>query len=839
MLEVFGLVKTEEEKSSLPVEKLRSNIRRDKFSDFLAPLAYDEATGVFYNKDDTIGVMFECTPVLVFGAHDLKVLEGLFRIGYPEGSVIQFILYADPDIKAFLDFYESEKQYAPDFVKKGYHELRKFYEQKVLEGLRNFRSFITIKMPAKDTSSELIREIVTNVREVLQAVMLNPVLCGPSELLQLLRRILNARVAENDTEWTKTTLLSKQVIYADTTIKTDPSSGFIEIKSGYGQQENTIYFRCITPKTLPQDINAFWTNLITGSYEGVAGDVSQINTPFILTLNIFVENLRSKLHTKANLVIQQQAFGSFIPALKRKQEEFIWSVDKVEKGDKFFRIIPIMWLFSHDKEATRTAVYRAIKLWESTGAVMQEDKYLLMPLLCYSLPFSAYCEKMSLNILDRDFVVPLDSLPALLPVQTDFGGAGKPALLFTGRKGQIVGVDILSQASSSYNWYIAAPTGKGKSFLVNYIVANYYGAGTKIRIVDIGGSYKKLAKIFNGKYLEFSPDSNISLNPFSNIKEPEYDIPVITEIIRQMVVSSTGQMPEVIYQESAANLIRSAVEWVVKNYGEEGSVDLVFEWLKVFPKYYDDEAFFCNDEKCQQDFKLIASHLAFNLAKFTSDGSYGKWFSGKSTIDIANDNFVVLELEHLKSLPDLFSVVVLQILNLVTMDLYHSTREVPRMVIVDEAWQFLQDTAQLQVVIETGYRRARKYKGSFGIITQSILDLKQFGRVGNVINVNSAYKFFLESSDFEKAKDEKVINYDDFAMNILRTIKYNAPKYSEIFIHSDAYGIGVGRLMVDPYSYYLYTSNPTEIAEIEAMVSNGMSYEEAIDEMVKRRNSKK
>lgn len=838
MLEVFGLVKTEDEKNSLSKEELYSSMRRDKFSDFLAPLAYDETNGVFYNKDDTLGVMFECFPVLVFGAQDLKVLEGLFRIGYPEGSVIQFILYADPDIRAFLDFYEIEKQHAPDFVKRGYRQLREFYERKVLEGLRNFRCFVTVKMPAKDTTEELIREIVTNVREVLQAVGLNPLLCGPSELLKFLRRVLNARISELDSEWSKTALLSKQVIYADTTIKPDPSTGFIEVTSGITDEKKTTYFRCITPKTLPQDINAFWPNLITGSYEGVSGDVSQINTPFILTLNIFVENLKSKLHTKANLVIQQQAFGSFIPALKRKQEEFVWAVDKVEKGDKFFRIIPVMWLFSQDKEATRTAVYRAIKLWESTGAVMQEDRYLLMPLLCYSLPFSAYCEKMSLNILDRDFVIPLDSLPAMLPIQTDFGGAGKPVLLFTGRKGQIIGVDILSQASSSYNWYIAAPTGKGKSFLVNYVVANYYGAGAKIRIVDIGGSYKKLARIFNGKYLEFSPDSNISLNPFSNIKEPEYDIPVITEIIRQMVVSSTGQMPEVIYQESAANLIRSAVEWVVRNYGEEGSVDLVFEWLKVFPEYYEDEAFFCNDEKCQQDFKLIASHLAFNLTKFTSEGSYGKWFTGKSTIDIANDNFVVLELEHLKSLPDLFSVVVLQVLNLVTMDLYHSTREVPRMVIVDEAWQFLQDTPQLQVVIETGYRRARKYKGSFGIITQSLLDLKQFGRVGNVINANSAYKFFLESGDFSKAKDEKVIDYDDFAMNILRTVKYNAPKYSEIFIHSDTYGIGVGRLMVDPYSYFLYTSNPAEIAEIEAMVSQGMSYGEAIDEMVKKRNSR-
>jgi len=49
MLE-FWTCKTEEEKSSLPVEKLRSNIRRDKFSDFLAPLAYDEATGFFTIK---------------------------------------------------------------------------------------------------------------------------------------------------------------------------------------------------------------------------------------------------------------------------------------------------------------------------------------------------------------------------------------------------------------------------------------------------------------------------------------------------------------------------------------------------------------------------------------------------------------------------------------------------------------------------------------------------------------------------------------------------------------------------------------------------------------------
>jgi len=48
------------------------------------------------------------------------------------------------------------------------------------------------------------------------------------------------------------------------------------------------------------------------------------------------------------------------------------------------------------------------------------------------------------------------------------------------------------------------------------------------------------------------------------------------------------------------------------------------------------------------------------------------------------------------------------------------------------------------------------------------------------------------------------------------------------------FGQGVARLAVDPFSYYLYTSDAAEIAEIESLVDNGMSYGEAINEMVKR-----
>ena len=44
-----------------------------------------------------------------------------------------------------------------------------------------------------------------------------------------------------------------------------------------------------------------------------------------------------------------------------------------------------------------------------------------------------------------------------------------------------------------------------------------------------------------------------------------------------------------------------------------------------------------------------------------------------------------------------------------------------------------------------------------------------------------------------------------------------------------------GALVVNDYDYFIYTSKPTEIAEIERMVQGGASYHEAILEMVARR----
>ena len=48
-----------------------------------------------------------------------------------------------------------------------------------------------------------------------------------------------------------------------------------------------------------------------------------------------------------------------------------------------------------------------------------------------------------------------------------------------------------------------------------------------------------------------------------------------------------------------------------------------------------------------------------------------------------------MELENLKVKPDLYKVVTMLVINAVTQDLYLSDRSRHRLIIFDEAWQFL------------------------------------------------------------------------------------------------------------------------------------------------------
>lgn len=815
--------------------------RRDPFSAFLNCMAYDPELEIYLNQDSSLGMLWECLPVIYAGPKTITALEGLFRAGVPKGSVIQLIFHADSYIKPILEGYRKSRTRNDPIVMSNTEEVIKFLTsgKKGLKAcsnipVRNFRLFIAVKLPGNcpempdpedfedAAKAGPLLDIKRQINEALKAALLYPRHMKPENLLEWSRRLINhypkGYPEHNFNAYNPDIPLRKQIINSDTVIR--------EEKDHMRIGDN--FFCCTTPKIIPREVDPLQTNSLFGGIWGVVSDADQIKTDFLYTFNIvFERGLEMKIHSKCNLLLNQQAVGSLSPSLRRKQEEYLEAADGLERGVKFVKVIPIFWVWSNDLEQARDSCTRVRRLWENNGYVMQQDNIILKILFLSSLPFCMYTAGKNIENLERDFIAPVGSIAPILPVQGDFAGSGgEPKLIFTGRKGQLVSLDFFDSSTTNYNTFCCATSGSGKSFLVNFIAFNYYSCRALVRIIDIGGSYKKIANMFGARFLDFQEGTDICLNPFTYIREPDEELKSVAAVFAQMAYSNSDTAK---CNDTEMNLVRNAVRWAWRQKGQDADSDTVYEFLMKFP-----DAPGADLDEMADNPKLIetARNLAFNIREFTSHGSHGKCFIGPSTFDIHSDEFVVLELENLKVQPDLYRVVTLLIINAVTQDLYLSDRSRPRLIIFDEAWQFLDKAAMLAPVINEGYRRARKYNGSFMVITQSLLDLEKFGEVGSVINGNSAFKIFLESSDFDHARKKGLIDYDDFTMKLLKSIKSNPPNYSEIFFDTP-FGIGVARLVVNDYAYFIYTSKAGEIAMIEQMVRDGKTHHEAILEMVR------
>ncbi len=822
------------DKHSSPTRReIVRKVERSSFSSFLPWMYYDPETGMYTNTDDTHGFLWECRPLTFAGDSTGQVLEGLFRLNLPFGSIMQFILCADSFIDPVLARYgalrvrqseigaEATNRFA-DYMSKGRDGLS------AMGGIpvRQFRLFVALKFPETDEFTTGQTDIRGAVTEILKGAHLQPVPLEPSVLIDTMRRLFNDRASLNNSDYDETMPINRQVIFSDTEIAKDNRRLMVGEK----------IFRCATVKKFPLEVNYLQTNEIFGGISGLISNSSQVITPFLCTLNIVFADMKTKLHAKCNLILSQQAFGSFAPSLSRKKEENLEATDKIERGIPFVRVMPILWVWAKRDDLAHESLTRAIRVWESHGYIMQYDRWILDTLFIAALPFGLYDMGKNLDVINRDAPAPSDAVTLLLPVQSDFTGGGEPVLLATGRKGQIVTLDIFAKEAINHNMFVAASPGAGKSFFVNYLVSNYYAAGAKIRIVDVGRSYQKMTRLFGARFLDFDESSRICLNPFTNIAEVrlgeveqreylENTMCLIAAVVMQMCFSATDSIPPD-KAESASTLIRQAVAWAWDTYGPEACIDRVYDYLSDFETHGKEFAEV-------GELSMLARMLAFNLTEFTTGHLYGRWFNGPSDFDISRDEFVVLELMHLRPKPELFKVVTLQVINAITHDMFLSSRNVRKLNVFDEVWQFMREGVQLKEAIEAAYRMSRKHNASIAIVTQSILDLKQFGSVGDVIRASSAFKIFLEAPDYMKARQEGLIDYDEFTMKLLTSVQSMRPRYSELFIDSP-FGRGVARLSVDPYSYYVYTSAGDEVAEIDALVDGGMSYDAAIREMVRK-----
>lgn len=97
---------------------------------------------------------------------------------------------------------------------------------------------------------------------------------------------------------------------------------------------------------------------------------------------------------------------------------------------------------------------------------------------------------------------------------------------YTDRQGVPIAIDITGKEgqkkfTDNSNSFILGPSGSGKSFFMNTIVRQYYEQSTDTVIIDTGDSYEGLCASFGGRYISYSKETPISMNPFK-ITEKEY-----------------------------------------------------------------------------------------------------------------------------------------------------------------------------------------------------------------------------------------------------------------------------------------------------------------------------
>lgn len=800
---------------------------RTQFSNFLPYNAYDEDTQIYYNTDETVGWIWECSPVVFLADKQHEALTQILKTGFSKTAVLQVTLIPDEHIDGILEEYKRLKTRKEDVIQ----EAAKHYADHLSNGrqgfekmggirARNFRVFVSLKTPEM-----LGKETIAGVVESMQQSGLNPRPLLPGALLNVLRRIFNQDCPDHSDSYNPAKYIRKQVIRADSPIEVKKDHMIIGGR----------YAACLTPKEMPPDgLETLKINKLLGGYLGPQDDNTQLNNFFIWTTTIVWETTEGEVKNKGNIMMGQRAGGSIAKTLQRRVKELDWVLDDLET-DSYCDVMTAIWIFGDSEDHLNKGRARAKHLWNKQKFTMQQEDKIMPLMLLNCLPFGFRHTGDNLKNIDRSFPMSAAAAALMLPVQADFAGGMKPVVLMVGRKGQLAGIDLYDEGANSHNFLTCAATGAGKSFVNNFIVQNYYATGAKMRITDIGYSYEKQCMNVNGRFVDVGdPNSKIVLNPFVSAAtggkeedDAEGNVDMAANIILAMIYSNTT-MSKV---ETEYTLVKEAVNFAYSRDGGEYGVNHAHEFLASYPKL-------CRGQHLDALVPL-AHELAYNLQEWTTNGQFGRLVNGPGALDLSNDDFVVLELDKLVDNKSLFTVVSMQVINAITQDLYLSDRTEQRFMLFDEAWKYLGagDSAGAQSgnnliagVIAEGYRRARKYLGATGIITQSPLDLAKFGPAGEVIKSNSAFKFFLECEDYEAAVSRGILDYSGLHLDLAKSIKNQKPRYSEILFETP-FGAGVSRLHVDPFTYWMNTSTGNEVSKFKSLLRYGLDTTEAMQHL--------
>ena len=439
-------------------------------------------------------------------------------------------------------------------------------------------------------------------------------------------------------------------------------------------------------------------------------------------------------------------------------------------------------------------------------------------------------------------------------------------ICYTDRQGVPVAIDITgkegrNKLTDNSNFFCLGPSGSGKSFHMNSVVRQLWEQNTDVVMVDTGNSYEGLCEYVGGKYISYTEEKPITMNPF-RIKREELNVEK-TGFLKNLIL--------LIWKGSQATISKTEdrlIDQVITEY-----YDVFFNGFNGFtPPQREDlkqsllvddrsnnrgtkESEEERDERIQREIDSIeARHkelkvetLSFNtfyeysvqripdichennlsgvdistyrymMKDFYRGGNHDKTLNEDMDGSLFDETFIVFEIDAIKDDPLLFPIV-----TLIIMDVFLQKMRIKKnrkVLVIEEAWKAIASPLMAEY-IKYLYKTARKFWASVGVVTQEIQDIIGSPVVKEAIINNSDVVMLLDQSKFKERFDniKAILGLTDvdckkiFTINRLEN-KAGRSFFREVFIRrgttSGVFGVEEPR-----ECYMTYT---TERAEKEAL----------------------
>ena len=437
-------------------------------------------------------------------------------------------------------------------------------------------------------------------------------------------------------------------------------------------------------------------------------------------------------------------------------------------------------------------------------------------------------------------------------------------IYYTDRQGVPVAIDITgkegkNKLTDNSNFFCLGPSGSGKSFHMNSVVRQLHEQGTDVVMVDTGNSYEGLCEYLGGKYISYTEERPITMNPF-RINREEYNIEKI-DFLKNLILmiwkGSDSQIPEIefriveqiiidyydAYFNGFTRYTDEQREVLLKNLFAAASrknpnkppreVDeMVRKQIEVlearraalkvselnFNSFFD-YSFDRLEQICTENDITTISYSTYStmLQPFYKGGAYEKILNENVDSALFDETFIVFEVDAIKENKKLFPIVTLIIMHLFLQKM--RIKKTRKVLVIEEAWKAIASPLMAEY-IKFMYKTARKFWASVGVVTQEIQDIIGSEIVKEAIINNSDVVMLLDQSKFKERFDEirKILGLTEVDCKKIFTINRLENKdgrsfFREVFIRrgttSGVYGVE------EPHECYMtYT---TERAEKEAL----------------------